>query len=84
MVINGIVRDRSGRPVAQARVYFLSGPVPLPDIALLTGADGTFRLAAPVAGSYSLGCTTPDGESVSRAVEVTGEADASVSFEIPY
>lgn len=81
MMINGIVRDRSGRPVAEARVYYMSGPVPLPDIALLTGADGTFRLTAPVAGTYSIGCTSPDGESVSRTVEVTSEADASVSFE---
>jgi hypothetical protein len=51
-VISGIVRGDNGNPVAQARVSFLAGPVPLTDIAALTDIDGTFSLSAPVAGEY--------------------------------
>jgi len=43
-VISGIVRDPNGRPVADARIYFIGGPVPLPDIAALTDAAGAFSL----------------------------------------
>lgn len=51
-VIFGVVRDDTGNPVPHARVSFLAGPVPLPDIAALTELDGTFALSAPVAGEY--------------------------------
>lgn len=51
-VIFGVVRDDYGDPVSEARVSFLAGPVPLPDIAALTDIDGTFALSAPAAGEY--------------------------------
>lgn len=40
--------------MGQARVSFIAGPVPLPDIAALTDIDGTFSLSAPVAGEYDI------------------------------
>jgi hypothetical protein len=58
----GTVLDRDGHPAARATVMWLQGPVPLPDVALLTGADGSFVMSAPVAGQYALGCRRdPDG-----------------------
>ena len=51
----GVVLDAAGRPVAQARVYFTASPGPTPDIAALTGSDGTFRMNAPRAGRYRIG-----------------------------
>ena len=51
-VIFGVVRDPIGNPVPQARVAFAVGPVPLPDIAALTDADGAFTLSVPVIGEY--------------------------------
>lgn len=54
-LIPGQVLGPDGRPAAQARVYFVDGPVPLPDIAMLTGDDGAFRLAVPVSGVYRIG-----------------------------
>jgi hypothetical protein len=53
--ITGQVLDAQGRPAAQARVYFISGPVPLQDIAMLTGTDGTFSLTVPAEGVYRIG-----------------------------
>jgi hypothetical protein len=54
-ILSGQVVDPAGKAVALASVYFVGGPVALPDIALLTGADGSFTLAVPVEGRYEIG-----------------------------
>ena len=51
-VIFGVVKDDDSNPVPNARVSFVVGPVPLPDIAALTDIKGNFTLSAPVAGEY--------------------------------
>ncbi len=71
-LIRGVVRDSSGQPVSGARLYFVSGPVPLPDIAALTGSDGAFVLTAPSSGKYEIGCST-DEASMSVTVDVDGQ-----------
>lgn len=81
-VINGLVRDRSGAPLAEASIGFASAPVALPDVAALTGTDGRFRLSVPTPGSYSLVCTLPDGTNETRTIEITANADAAVTFDI--
>jgi hypothetical protein len=82
-VIHGVVRDEDGRRVEAARVFFASGPVPLPDVAALTAADGTFQLTAPVPGRYSLMCVLDDGRSETRSIEVIRGGEALVEFEMP-
>jgi hypothetical protein len=58
----GTVLDRAGRPAGGATVMWVQGPVALPDMALLTQADGSFVMSAPVAGRYTLVCRRdPDG-----------------------
>jgi hypothetical protein len=44
-------------------VYFVEGPVPLPDIAALTNSNGRFALSAPTSRTYQLGiaCEGPAG-----------------------
>lgn len=81
-VIHGIVRGPDGRPVEEARVCFISGPVPLPDVAALTAVDGTFQLTAPVPGRYSILCALADGRNESRSVDVVPEATTAVTFDI--
>ena len=54
MMINGAVTDPSGHPVVGATVLIASSPVPVPDIAALTGEDGTFSIAVPAPGEYRL------------------------------
>lgn len=54
MIINGTVTDPSGRPVVGATVLIASSPIPVPDIAALTGADGAFSIAVPAPGAYRL------------------------------
>jgi hypothetical protein len=70
-LISGRVRAPTGQAVSQARVYFLRGPVPLPDVAILTGKEGDFTLAAPVAGLYELGCSAE------------GFAEATITVMVP-
>jgi hypothetical protein len=53
-LISGTVVDDAGGPVAGARVYFASGPGSFPDMAALTGDDGSFALSAPSAGTYEV------------------------------
>jgi hypothetical protein len=53
-MVAGVVLDSAGGPVAEARVFFTSGPVPLPDIVALTDGDGRFALSAPVPGTYDI------------------------------
>jgi len=81
-VIRGIVRDQHSLPLAAARVYFLSGPVPLPDVAAMTGPDGAFALTAPVPGTYSIQCTLADGRSARRSVSVDVGAEVTVTFDM--
>ena len=60
--ISGSVIDAQGAPVDGARDFFTAGPVPLPDIAAVTGADGRFELTAPAPGDYTVACAGETGE----------------------
>jgi carboxypeptidase family protein len=74
--VRGVVKGADGMPLAGVSVALAGAPVATPDIAQLTGADGSFALGAPVPGTYVVGVTAPDGET--RRVEVTvgeGEPD---------
>ncbi len=72
--ISGTVVDAAGRPVAQARVYSVTAPGPMPDIAALTDREGRFTLAAPLPGRYEIGCTSDAHGSATVAAAVGDEA----------
>ena len=79
-VISGIVRDPNGRPVADPRIYFIGGPVPLPDIAALTDAAGAFSLTAPTAGTYQIGCTAEGFAPAEITVAISRGRDVQVEI----
>jgi hypothetical protein len=81
-VISGTVRDHKGQPVADARVYFLAGPVSLPDIAALTDMSGKFSLSAPAAGAYEIQCTAAGVAPTTLTVHVTSGQDAQVDIRL--
>ena len=81
-LIRGVVLTAGGRPVAGARVSFRSGPGSLPDIAALTGDDGTFTLTAPAAGTYEVAAAADDAEPVSRTVVLTAGEAAAVTLRL--
>jgi Carboxypeptidase regulatory-like domain len=69
-IVSGVVHDSSGRPVAGARLFFSSGPEPVPDVALLTSSDGSFTLTAPTEGTYSITCVADDHPPATLTVKV--------------
>ena len=79
--IEGTVLDAAGKPVAQARVSFTSAPGPVPDVAALTGADGSFILNAPHPGAYEIGASSDALGSGSVAVAI-GARDARVQIRL--
>ncbi len=80
--ILGTVTGPDGARIAEAAVYFLEGPVPLPDIAQLTDGEGRFQLTAPAPGTYRIGVRAPDLEPAEVAVEVRGEPEVAVEVRL--
>jgi hypothetical protein len=79
-LIRGLVQDQTG-PVADAAVSFAAGPVDLPDIAAVTGPDGTFVLSAPVPGEYEVAAAFQDGFVIRSQVDLApGVAEVEVTL----
>ncbi len=72
-LISGRVVDADGKPVAWARVMFARSPVPLPDVALMTGEDGSFTLSVPANGSYDILTMSDEQGQSTTTVDVTGD-----------
>jgi Carboxypeptidase regulatory-like domain len=81
-IISGTVRDRDGKPLAMARIYFTDGPQPLPEIAALTNDDGTFSLTAPQPGKYVIQCAADGFATKSVTVTVAQGKTAHVDIEL--
>ena len=81
-LLTGRVLTAAGRPVAGARVHFVRGPVALPDVALLTDANGAFTLSAPAPGTYQLGCAADGFAPATVAVDVAGGQPAKVEIRL--
>ena len=78
--ILGTVAGPDGARIAEAAVYFLEGPVPLPDIAQLTDAEGGFQLTAPTPGLYRIGVRASGFEPAEVTVETRGEPEVAVEI----
>lgn len=72
-VLKGRLVDDRGRALPSGTVYFLAGPVALPDVAQVTAADGTFVLTAPVPGRYRVGGRAPGFAPGEAEIVVSGD-----------
>jgi hypothetical protein len=81
-VISGRVLSADGQPIAGARVFFVSSPVPVPDIALLTDGTGRFSLTAPVPGAYRIGCSSDKFGSATITVDVADGQNVDVELRL--
>ncbi len=59
MLIRGVVRDAAGKVLEGAVVAFVAAPADVPDVAAVTGDDGSFTVVAPAPGRYRLGLRAP-------------------------
>jgi hypothetical protein len=80
-VVDGVVRDDDGHPVAAARVYVVDAPVPVPDVAALSGADGTFSMGLPVAGRYTIEAAA-EGRGPARATFEVGPGHNQIDLRL--
>jgi protocatechuate 3,4-dioxygenase beta subunit len=79
--ICGTVVDASGNPVMGARVYVVTAPGAVPDVAALTGADGRFTLSAARPGTYEIACQADARGSAAATVEV-GASGATAELRL--
>ncbi len=76
-LITGVVTDPAGSPVAGVPVALTAGPVPFPDLAVLTADDGTFTLGVPAPGEYRV-AVHGSGTSAEATVTVAGRATVTL------
>jgi hypothetical protein len=79
-VISGIATGPDG-PVAFARVMIAASPAPMPDLAGLSGEDGTFSLATNGAGRYVV-AVHADGFVPARAEVIVRPDDVAVDLRV--
>lgn len=82
LLVHGRVLDAQGRGVAGARISWVDGPLPLPDIALLSGADGGFTLAAPLPGRYRLRADAEDSDGTALQAQATLQLPARDELQL--
>jgi Carboxypeptidase regulatory-like domain len=80
--VSGVVTDEAGRPVAEAAVAFARAPVPVPDVAAVTGVDGRFLLAAPAPGAYTVVVSAPGRQGATADLRVEPGEATQVSVEV--
>lgn len=80
MLIRGVVRDVGGAALAGAVVAFVDAPVDVPDIAAVTGGDGTFTVAAPAPGRYRLGVRAPEYDYREVELDVVDDVDVEATL----
>ena len=79
-VISGIATGPDG-PVAFARVMIAEAPAPMPDLAGLTGEDGTFTFGTVGPGRYVV-AVYADGFVPARAEVSVHAGDISVGLRV--
>jgi Carboxypeptidase regulatory-like domain len=82
IIVAGVVRGRADEQVPEARVFIAGGPVPVPDIAALTDADGRFTLSLPMQGSYEVACVAEGYAPSSTTIEVADNRDLRVELRL--
>ena len=79
-VISGIATGPDG-PVAFARVMIAEAPAPMPDLAALTGEDGSFTFGTVGPGRYVI-AVHAEGFSPARAEVTVRPGDISVDLRV--
>jgi Carboxypeptidase regulatory-like domain len=79
-LVSGRVVDSRGRGIAGARVFFSRGPSSYADVALVTGDDGEYVMAAPGEGEYEITTVADEHGSATATVDVKAEGIRGVEL----
>ncbi len=82
IIVAGVVRGPAGEQVAQGRVFIARSPVPVPDVAALTDAEGRFTLSLPAPGLYEVACVAEGYAPSSATVEVADEQELRLELRL--
>jgi hypothetical protein len=80
--ITGRVLDSEGNPVPDARVFYVAGSGPYPDIAALTDERGAYSLPAPAAGSYEIRCQADGYQPATHTIVVGPDRSAQADISL--
>jgi hypothetical protein len=82
IIVAGVVRGPADEQVPEARVFIARAPVPVPDIAALTDAEGRFTLSLPVRGIYEVACVAEGYAPSSTTIEVAEEPELRLELRL--
>lgn len=77
--IRGRVTNAQGEPIARARLAFVKSSVPMPEMAYLTQADGTFALNVP-RGEFTLAVNADGYAPQEREIDARATAEVQADF----
>ena len=80
MLIRGVVHSSGGAVLEGAVVAFVDAPVDMPDVAAVTGDDGTFVVAAPAPGRYRISLRADGHRRQELVVDVTGDVEVQATL----
>jgi len=82
MTITGTVIDHRGQAVASAQISIGRAPTPMPDVVVVTDADGRFAFAAPSPGRYQL-LAYAEGYRIARVgIDVADGKDTTTTIKL--
>ena len=82
MTITGTVIDHRGQVVAGAQISIGRSPTPMPDLVIITDADGRFTFAAPSPGHYQL-VAYAEGYRIARiGIDVADDAPTTTTIKL--
>jgi protocatechuate 3,4-dioxygenase beta subunit len=79
--VAGMVYDSTGRPLAEAVVMIVDGPTH-PDIAALTGDDGSYYYDDLLPGRYQVAANALDRGAQTKTAEVTAGSVTKLDFTL--
>ena len=80
--VRGVVRLENGTPAASASVVVTAGPAAIPDMAYLTDARGTFRIAGLQSGHWRIRAHAFDGLVGDASIQVPTGGVANVTITL--
>jgi hypothetical protein len=78
-LVHVTVLGSGGEAVANARVFFESGPAELPDVAALSDEQGRVAIGVPRAGRYRIVCAAEGYRTARRDIEVSAPQGCSLT-----